>query len=634
MRICVIPRSKRRVSSISACVSPARILRTRSRSFGASDIHLPRLLLFVPRPIVAEAPSRVKRCLTCSLGLGQPSTIGGLQRTRIMPPRIRRCIDAVAAALLLGAAPSGVPAAAATPATACGDEGKPVFQDISVAIEGQGRLKRTIALPPGTGVLLTASESGLDARMEAQAGEGAPVLSADNPVRRWGPQRIVLAAGDARALSIQIIGKDGVRGHVRVRGTAFSASTNAEPCTSALRWLAEGDASFGRAQLITLGVSAAPAGSANREYEAAARAYQRAADSIATLGPSAVLAQAQLSTAAVMYQGLQNWAEALRMAQLAHESFVALRDAYGQDRARAFAASAEMEVALGALDAAPNDAAAEQRMKSMLAHARQAFIDVAAHHAKRGELYDQAVALNNLGLAFYYQDTYDPAIHAYQRAYALYERLGERRRQAQTLQNIAVVQQELARYSAARESYARVLRLIDESADAALFADVLNNLAVTEAEIGEADAALRHFSQALGVLTRIQSVREQARSLQGIGLVYFGLGNRREALDYFNRALALRTATLDPLGRVDSLRWAANGLADLHRWPEAIALREEALRLAQSSILRARILVELAHDEGANGATDKALARVQEAIADDAGGDRVAYARALLERSR
>jgi len=536
--------------------------------------------------------------------------------------------------LLLGALANGVPAAAATPATACRDEGKPVFQDISAAIDGQARLTRTIDLPAGTGVLLTASESGLDLRIEVQSGTGTAALSSDNPLRRWGPQRVVLPAGPARSLSIQVIAKDGVRGRVRLRATPFPAAQTGEPCTEALRWLAEGDASFARAQLISLGISTAPAGSANREYEAAARAYQRAADSAGSLGPSALLAQAQLSAAAVLYQGLQSWAEALRIAQLASETYAALREPYGQDRARAFAASAEMEVALGALDAAPNDATAEQRMTSMLAHARQAFMDVAAHHAARGELYDQAVALNNLGLAFYYQDTYDPAIRAYQRAYTLYERLGERRRQAQTLQNIAVVEQELARYSAARESYGRVLRLIDESADPALFADVLNNLAVTEAEIGEADAALRHFSQALTVLTRIQSVREQARSLQGIGLVYFGLGNQREALDYFNRALALRTATLDPLGRIDSLRWAANGLADARRWREAIALREEALRLAQSAVLRARILVELARDEAANGAADVALARAQEALAEDAGGDRIVYARALMERSK
>jgi CHAT domain-containing protein len=550
-----------------------------------------------------------------------------------MPPRITRFSTASAAALLLGAAPNGVPAAA-TPARACSAEGEPVFQDISVTLEGRGQLGKTIDLPAGTGVLLTASEAALDVRIEAQAGVGTSTLSSDNPLRRWGPQRIVIPGGAARPLSIHVIAKDGVRGRVRLRLTAFPAAEDPEPCTAALRGMAEGDAAFARAQLISLGVSAAPAGSANREYEAAARAYQRAAESIASLGPSTVLAQAQLSAASVQYLGLQNWAEALRMAGLAHESYLALRDAYGQDRARAFAASAEMEVALGALDAAPKDAAAEQRMTSMLAHARQVFIDVAAHHAARGELYDQAVALNNLGLAFYYQDTYDPAIRAYQRAYAVYERLGERRRQAQTLQNIAVVEQELARYSAARESYARVLRLIDAAADPALFADVLNNLAVTEAEIGEADAALRHFSEALAVLTRIQSVREQARSLQGIGLVYFGLGNRREALDYFNRALALRTAALDPLGRIDSLRWAANGLADSQRWKEAIALREEALRLAQSGVLRARILVELARDEAANGAADVALARAQEALADDAGGDRIVYARALLERSR
>jgi len=87
--------------------------------------------------------------------------------------------------LLLGALANGVPAAAATPATACRDEGKTVFQDISAAIDGQARLTRTIDLPAGTGVLLTASESGLDLRIEVQSGTGTAALSSDNPLRRW-----------------------------------------------------------------------------------------------------------------------------------------------------------------------------------------------------------------------------------------------------------------------------------------------------------------------------------------------------------------------------------------------------------------------------------------------------------------
>jgi CHAT domain-containing protein len=546
-------------------------------------------------------------------------------------PRLR---DIAATALLSVAGSIGAPAAGAQPARACDTPPGNALKSVTLSSRGQ-RVRRTIALPEGTSLLVTALESGVDVRIEVPGGDGAPAaIVSDNPVRRWGPQRIVLPAGAARRLSLDVIGKDGVRGQVHLSTAAPGPAESGDPCAGAQRWLAEADSHFAHAQLISLGLAEAPAGSADREYEAAARAYQRAAAAVESLGPSTLLAQAQLSAAAVLYQGVQNWTEALRVAQLAFETYAALDERYGQDRARAMAAAAEMEVALGVLAAAPNDAAAEQRMTNMLAHARQSLIDVASHHAARGEFYDQAVALNNLGLAFYYQDTYDPAIHAYQRAYSLYERLGERRRQAQTLQNIAVVEQELARYSAAREDYARVLRLIDEAADPRLFADVLNNLAVTEAEIGEADAALRHFSQALSVLTRIQSVREQARSLQGIGLVYYGLGNRREALDYFDRALALRTAALDPLGRIDSLRAAANGLADSNRWPEAIARREEALRLAQSPVLRARILVELTHDEAGNGAPTAALSRVQEALADDAGGDRIAYARALVERSR
>jgi len=136
-----------------------------------------------------------------------------------MPPHIFSLVNAGAAVLLLGGAPTW-----ATAAPACSEAGKPVFQDIPLALDGQGRLKRTIDLPAGTGVLLTASESGVDVRIEVQSGPGSPAVSSDNPVRRWGPQRVLLPSGPTRPLSIQVIAKEGVRGRVRLQASAFPAA--------------------------------------------------------------------------------------------------------------------------------------------------------------------------------------------------------------------------------------------------------------------------------------------------------------------------------------------------------------------------------------------------------------------------
>ncbi|MGH3805025.1 MAG: hypothetical protein ACRDTD_33745, partial [Pseudonocardiaceae bacterium] len=225
-------------------------------------------------------------------------------------------------------------------------------------------------------MLLLASESGVDVRLEVLAGvAGNPAMVSDNPMRRSGPQRILVPAGPARRLSMEFIGKDGVRGRVHLSAFALAGPPIAGPCVAAQRALADGDASFARAQLISMGLAEAPAGSALREYEAAAHAYQRAVLAVEQLGPNLILAQAQLSAAAVLYQGVQNWAEALRVAQLAQETYSALGEHHGRDRAQAMAAAAEMEVALGVLAAAPNDPAAEQRMNGMLAQARQSLID-------------------------------------------------------------------------------------------------------------------------------------------------------------------------------------------------------------------------------------------------------------------
>ena len=206
--------------------------------------------------------------------------------------------------------------------------------------------------------------------------------------------------------------------------------------------------------------------------------------------------------------------------------------------------------------------AAQARATEMLVHARALFAEVAKRHQARGEFFEQALALNSIGLAFYYDDAYDEAIAAYQRALEVYEKMGERMRQAQTLQNIGVVQNEMAQFPQAFETYARVLKLLDEAENPKLYADVLNNLALSEYETGRPDSALRHYSEALAIMVRVQSTSEQARSLHG---------HRRHLLpDRQSRRSAeiFRARTGTALGQVTT-PWAESLPCDRRRTPFA-----------------------------------------------------------------
>jgi len=82
-----------------------------------------------------------------------------------------------------------------------------------------------------------------------------------------------------------------------------------------------------------------------------------------------------------------------------------------------------------------------------LAQVRDDLDGIAQFHAKRGEKYDEAIALNDIGVAFYQEGRFDDALRLFRRTVPLYSALQEKPRQALVLQNIAAVEYELGRLS-------------------------------------------------------------------------------------------------------------------------------------------------------------------------------------------
>jgi CHAT domain-containing protein/tetratricopeptide (TPR) repeat protein len=505
---------------------------------------------------------------------------------------------------------------------------------ISLEVNGKARATRTFSVPAGTHLLIVAFEQGVDARLEIADPAGRETRVVDSPMRRWGPQRSIVAAGRERKLEFTAVGKERARGSLDLRVFALSGSAADRVCIDAHRRLAAGDGHYARAQQISSGELTAPAGTAKSEYEAAVRDYEAAVEILKAGKGGRPLAQAEMSLAATLYQGAMKYEAAMIASQRAERAFESIADTYGVDRARAMRAVAEMEVALDTPPAKMTPAESQRRTADMLDDARATFSEVAEGQSRRGEWFDQALALNNIGLGYYYEQRFDDALGSYKRAFAIQERLGERPHQAQVLQNIALVQFEIGRFSEARASYQRVLQLIDPVESAKLYADVLNNLALAEQKSGQPDAALRHYSQALAMVITLQSTREQARSLHGLGATYYDIGNRPEAAAYFTRALELRKAESDPYGRLASLRALADVYRDSGDITGAIARREEALALAPTPASRALILVDLGRDAVQGNELDKATRYFDEVFKDDAAGDPVIYARALLERAK
>lgn len=479
---------------------------------------------------------------------------------------------------------------------------------------------------------MLAREDGTDVTLEVTSGDKI-VGRADSPIPRTGIQHVAFDTREPADYAVKLVGKESSEdGRAQLRVLTYAEPPQGDICLDIQRLFAAADANFAVGQSVNRGTSTDPAADAASAYQAAAATYKTIARRLEQSDPSVQLAMAQHARASVLVENMQDWTEGILWAQRAARSYAAAGDEYGEARAKAVEAAALNELAVSPPPATAKGGTSPSAPER-LAQARALLTTVASFHAQRGESYEQATALNYVGLSYYYEGLNVDAIRAYRRALPLFEALGRHARQALLLQNIAVAEYELGRFSSAINSYGQVLQLLGHEDSPWLFMLVLNNSAIANWASGNLDVALREHGKALEIARSAQQATEHARALQGIGAVYESLGDRDLALDYYDQALPLLSAATDGRGRASLLRCIANVLREQGRYDLALQMHREALSLASAPSAVARINIQIAKDLEALGRPDAALEEVA-AVLRNAGRDEPVRALALLQRAR
>lgn len=488
---------------------------------------------------------------------------------------------------------------------------------------------RLLTLPAPADELILVSEKGIDVTVSALE-DSREIDRAATPVFRTGTARLLLTGPRATPLTLKLEAPGDEPGSRRVVLRVLKLAGLPEPCVAVERELAAGDSAYARGRAISAGNAVVPGGDAPKEYRTAASHYL-AAVHLQAPQPSATLGHAQLELAAVLYDWVQDWSTARTWAQAAAATFEHTGDPYGRARAQAIDAAALMEVAL-TYRTSPSQG--RTRTQDALAVARDQLTSLVAFHAGRGELFEQALAQNNIGLAYYYEGRNGRATAAYQAALRVFQQSGEQRWVQITLQNIALTEWELGRIAASIAQYEQVLAMMGTAGDPMVRASVLNNCGAAYWVSGRFDSALKQFVEALGLERQSQDAREQARSLHGIGRVYEALGESSLALDFYRQGLALLTAESDPRGRASALRTTANLLREQGHAEEALGLDQEALSLASTATTRAQIQIQLARDLASLHRRSEALETLESVIREGASTGQATLARARVERAK
>jgi CHAT domain-containing protein len=511
--------------------------------------------------------------------------------------------------------------------------GEPAIYQATVQVRGQTPARKTFTVGVTSEFMVFARERGVDVTLEVLDSAGQALGRGDNPIRRTGVQRIEVPARAGQRYNIAIAGKDqgDSNGQVELRVVDLQRAVNSS-CRDAQKLLGKADAAYAAGPAATRAVASTSGVSSDKSYDEAASGYRDAASKLEAAGASPLLAEAQLAEASLLDIELDSFMEAKAWAARAALTYAAVGDEYGRARAQSIEGSATADLAVTVKRSGTSDAA--KQASAMLADARAELDTVSAFYARRGELYDQAWAQNNIGVTFYYEGRYDEAIRAYRKSLPLYARSHERTGQAQALQNMALVEYELGRMSESIPHFRQALNLVTRKGDPRLFAAVLGNSALANWASGNEDLALHQYGESLALARTIQDTTRESADLHNMALVYATLGDQTRALDLYRQALALFNTAQNARGQTAALRAMANILRQQGHPEEALKMDREALSLTPNPAVRPRITVQVAKDLIELGRSKEAAQTLETVLNQNAASDEMDRARALQERAR
>jgi len=496
----------------------------------------------------------------------------------------------------------------------------------------------------GGDTLIYAVERGVDVVLNARDPSDVSLALADNPVARSGIQRMWLAASARGPVQLVIRGREhaGVSGSVRVLAVATSRAleTGDISCIALEKGLAAADFAYATAQSTTRGERAAPTSPASNPHAALSAAgalYEKAVATFASASRLAERGEVEHALAALNYYDLQEWSSAAKFAEQAVTTLENSASTYAHARAQAILAAAWLEMATKSSSSGQSSGQTPETPRDshlLLDRARALLVTLERFHAQRNEPYDRALQVNNIGLAYFYEARFEPAIQHFNRALAEFERLGEIQRVAVALQNIALCEWGLGRLTAALPRLQRALSLMGPQPYPDLYLATLYSSALAHYAAGRFDESLRLHAQALDVATSLQLDRARARSYYGMGVTYYAIGDRDLSLRFLRSALEMLTPDVDARGRVAALRALAVIEHELGDFTHASAHNAEALSLATPPSARSRILIRLAADYGAQGQSNTALSMLNPLAGTATNGDALVQALARAQRGK
>ena len=222
-------------------------------------------------------------------------------------------------------------------------------------------------------------------------------------------------------------------------------------------------------------------------------------------------------------------------------------------------------------------------------------VDLLAHHAYRGEVWDKAVAYGRqAGTRAMARSAYREAVTAFEQALVALQQLPESRARDEQAIDLRL---DLRSALLPVGEYARIFDhlyaaepLAEALGDPHRLALISNHLCHYFSGMGDHERAIAAGQRALALSTASGAVDLQSRDQTRLGLVYYAAGDVREALTVSRRAVASLEGKSVPAGfgqlglpSVTARVVVAMCLADMGTFAEGMIVAEEAVQMAEAA---------------------------------------------------
>ncbi len=158
---------------------------------------------------------------------------------------------------------------------------------------------------------------------------------------------------------------------------------------------------------------------------------------------------------------------------------------------------------------------------------------------------EEAMALQNLGIALFDKAEYDKALEHYNKSLSIRESVDDKEGMARVLSNIGNIYLYTGDYKRALEFFERSLETSREEGEPKAAQRGVGNISLVQMYMGEYDKAIESMTKSLDYTRMTGDLQSQAYQLNNLGAVYNDLEEYDKAMEYYEKTREIAERTGD-----------------------------------------------------------------------------------------